>query len=262
MKLIRKILVKILGLKGYLKFVSRTYIKMIRKGKMQDEYAELYFVKKIVQNGDTILDIGANLAYYSYFMAQNMGEDGKLIAVEPIPLFADVWKKNMAKYKDRDIQLFNCALGSEPQEKVKMSIPIVNGVVRHGLTRIDAGDNEMDSKVSYDVPMRVGDELVESTGIKKLDYIKCDVEGYEQFVIPSLDKTIDHYKPLFQIELGGEENRRNVVEYLVKKGYDIFILEDDFLKAIQKNDIFSLNQDFYFIHKDNLSKTGHLIQNK
>lgn len=262
MKFARKILVKLLGLKGYLKFVSRTYIKMIRKGKMQDEYAELYFVKRIVQNGDTILDIGANLAYYSYFMAENMGKDGKLLAVEPIPLFADVWKKNMTVYKDSDIQLFNCALGNEAHDKVKMSIPIVNGVVRHGLTRVDAGDDGMDRKVSYDVPMRVGDELVESAGIKKLDYIKCDVEGYEQYVIPSLDKTITQYKPLFQIELGGEENRRNVVEYLVKKGYDIFILDGEFLKAIQKNDIFSLNQDFYFIHKDNLSKTEHLIHKK
>ena len=260
MKFLRKILVKVLGLRGYLKFVSRTYIKMIRNGKRQDEYPELYFVKRIVQYGDTILDIGANLAYYSYFMAQNMGKDGKLLAVEPIPLFADVWKKNMSDHEGFDVNLYNCALGSEAQDKVKMSIPIVNGVVRHGLTKIDSLDEGMERMVSFDVPMRVGDELIESAGITQLNYVKCDVEGYEQYVIPSLDKTIDKYKPLFQIELGGEENRKNVVEYLVKKGYDLFILKGDMLKAIQKNDIFSLNQDFYFIHKDNLSNSEHLIR--
>jgi FkbM family methyltransferase len=258
MKLARKILVKLLGLTAYLKFVSRTYIKMIRKGKMEEQYAELYFVSKIVEEGATIVDIGANLGYYSYFMAKNMGAKGRLLAIEPIPLFVDIWKKNVKEFENLDIEMFNCALGSEAKEEVTMSIPIVNGVVRHGLTRIDEGHNGEVIK-SFKVPMKVGDELIEAAKVSKIDYIKCDVEGYEQFVIPSLSQTIEKYRPLFQIELGGEENRRNVADFLVKKAYDIFILEGDLLHPIQKNDIFSVNQDFYFIHKDNLTEKQHLI---
>ncbi|MBD3637640.1 MAG: FkbM family methyltransferase [Crocinitomicaceae bacterium] len=234
---------------------------MIRKGKMKEKYAELYFVEKIVNPGDVILDIGANLGYYSYFMARKMGQSGKLLAVEPIPLFAEVWTSNLKPFKSFDITLFNCALGNEAQEKVKMSIPVVNGVVRHGLTRVVEEDNVPgESLISFEVPMKVGDDLIQEKALSKLDYIKCDVEGYEQYVIPSLDKTIDQFKPLFQIELGGEENRRNVVNYLLKKGYNIHILDGDFLIPIQKNDIFSLNQDFYFIHGDKMAKSQHLIR--
>ena len=65
----------------------------------------------------------------------------------------------------------------------------------------------------------------------------------------------------FQIELSGDENRSNVVDYLLKKGYQSFILKGEFLTPIQKNDIFSVNQDFYFIHEENLAKKGHLIHN-
>ena len=140
-----------------------------------------------------------------------------------------------------------------------MSIPVVNGVVRHGLTRVSEDGTYSQSKYVYDVPMKIGDELMRAQDLDRLDYVKCDVEGYEQYVIPSLEHTIDQFKPLLQIELGGEENRKNVVEFLVKKGYELFILDGELLKAIQKNDIFSLNQDFYFIHKDNLNKTEHLI---
>ncbi|MBK6951045.1 MAG: hypothetical protein IPH24_03080 [Crocinitomicaceae bacterium] len=66
MKLIRKILVKILGLKGYLRLVSRIYIISISMGWMRQKYPELFFLKKLVKPGSTVLDIGANLAYYSF----------------------------------------------------------------------------------------------------------------------------------------------------------------------------------------------------
>lgn len=261
MKLARKILVKILGLKGYLKFVSRTYISMIRKGKMKDKYEELYFIQKMVKEGDTVLDIGANLAYYSFFMARNAGQSGRLIAVEPIPLFAEIWQTNMKKLSLSNHKLHNCALGNEAKDAVKMSIPIVNGVVRHGLTKVEEEGDASQAYLSYDVSMKVGDELLAQENLQKLDFVKCDVEGYEQFVIPSLDKSIEQFKPKFQIELSGEENRSNVVDYLLKKGYQTFILKGEFLRPIQKNDIFSVNQDFYFIHEQNLEKNGHLIRN-
>ena len=249
-----------LGLKGYLRLVSRTYIAMIGLGWMKTKYAELFFVNRIVKKGDTVLDIGSNLGYYSFFMAHCLGKEGKLMAVEPIPLFTEVWKKNMKKYAKHDIQLFNCALGSEVKEKVSMSIPIVDGVVRHGLTKVlEEGDNN-EAIMSFEVPMKIGDDIISSEEIEDLDYIKCDVEGYEQYVIPSLDKTIDKHYPLLQIELGGKENRQNVVDYLLKKGYEIFILSGQLLNPIQKNDIFSVNQDFYFIHTSKLTDRQHLIR--
>ena len=260
MKLIRKILVSILGLKGYLKLVSRTYIRMIRKGKMRDEYQELYFVQKVVKEGDVCVDIGANLAYYSYFIAQQIGTSGKLIAVEPIPLFADIWIVNMRPWKELSVKLFNCALGSEAKEAVSMSIPIVDGVVRHGLTSVDEGESDHKKVMSFKVPMKVGDALIKKEGVTKIDYIKCDVEGYEQYVIPSLETTIDEFKPLLQIELGGEENRQNVADFLTNKGFEIFILKDELLYPIQKNDIFNVNQDFYFIHRDKLNDYQELIR--
>ena len=248
MKLIRKILVKVLGLKGYLRLVSRIYIRMISFGMKKEKYHELHFIKSILNKGDIVLDIGANLGYYSYVMAQTVGNEGKLLAIEPIPLFADIWKKNMSRHSSKPIKLFNCALGSEAKETVKMSIPIVDGVVRHGLTKVSEESDSDEVFISYDVPMHVGDELIKEQNISKLDFVKCDVEGFEQYVIPSLDKTIDQFKPAFQIELSGEENRQNVVDYLVKKDYQIFILKNHLLKSIQKSDIFSVNQDFYFIN--------------
>lgn len=262
MKAIRKILVKILGLKGYLRLVSRIYIRLMAMGLMKKKYHELHFISEIVDEGSVILDIGANLGYYSWFMAKNMGNKGKLIAVEPIPVFAEVWRKNLRRFNKRNIHLYNCALGDEPKDGVRMTIPVVNGVVRHGLTKVvdEEESKSGDSYLDFEVPMKVGDDLMREQEIKSLDYIKCDVEGYEQYVIPSLDQTISKYKPLLQIELSGKENRQNVVDYLVKKGYQLFILKDRKLNSIQTNNIFNFDQDFYFIHEDKLEANKHLIR--
>jgi len=260
MKLIRKILVKILGLKGYLRLVSRIYIRCISMGLMRKKYPELFFLKKLVKPGNTVLDIGANLAYYSYFLSDAVGENGTVYAVEPIPLFASVWQKNMGKRREKNYHLSNCALGSEAKEKVKMSIPIVNGVVRHGLTKVvDEKDAETAVAMSFEVPMKNGDALLTELQVTKIDFIKCDVEGFEQYVIPSLQHTIERDLPVLQIELAGDENRRNVVNFLVNLSYEIYILRNDQLIGLDIKDIFNFNQDFYFVAKTQKAAVSHLF---
>jgi len=261
MKTIRKILVKVVGIKTYLSWVSKIYITLINFGFSKSKYAELYFTQKIVNEGDTVLDIGANLSYYSYFLAKKIGNSGVLLAVEPIPLFAEIWRKNMSKYKTENIKLFNCALGSEETEAVTMSIPIVNGVVRHGLTKVDGQKNEEvhEKLLEFKVPMHIGDELLLGENLSQLDYLKCDVEGYEQFVMPSLKNTISKFKPLIQIELNGKENRENVVDFLLPLNYSIYILVEHHLKQINQSEIHDFNQDFYFINSSKLKKYSTLV---
>ncbi|MGV6861279.1 MAG: FkbM family methyltransferase [Putridiphycobacter sp.] len=262
MKALRKLLVKVFGIKTYLSWVSNIYINLIKMGFSRDKYAELYFIQKIIKKGDTVLDIGANLGYYSFFMDRQVGTSGKLLAVEPIPIFADIWKKNLKASKKPHIKLFNCALGSEEQEKVKMSIPIVNGVVRHGLTNVEGqGESHWESLLDFEVPMFIGDTLLEKEALAKLNYIKCDVEGYEQYVMPSLKATIEKFKPVIQIELNGKENRQNVVDFLVSFKYDVYILNQDKLQLIENNAVHDFNQDFYFINRSKVSNYAGFIEN-
>jgi len=260
-KFIRKILVRLLGLKGYLQLVSRIYIRLIRFGFFKTKHSELHFIGQIVQPGAAVLDIGANLGYYSFFMAKYLEGNGSLIAVEPIPLFAEIWKKNLATFNQKNIWLFNCALGQEARSEVTMTIPVVDGVVRHGLTRIDEQANTIHSNLSFMVPMRNGDELIKAAGLDRLDFVKCDVEGYEQFVMPSLRETLSTLKPMIQIELSGNENRTTVFNFLTKLGYRAYVLKDFKLFAIEKSDIFTHPRDFYFIHPDGASWQSKLLGN-
>ncbi len=253
MKLIRRLLVKFIGIKFYLKLVSKTYLKLTNLGFFKSKYPELFFLDKLIQPDWVSIDIGANLGYYSNRILRNTAS-GKLMAVEPIPLFADIWKSNINALKG-DKELLNIALGEENQT-VKMSIPIQDGVVRHGLTKVDDGSNVENAALSFDVSMKRGDEVFGE--LDRVDFIKIDVEGYEQFVLKSIEKLLAKTKPIIQIELGGEENRRNSYNFLTSNLYSPFKLLNGKLVSFDQKELTSLAQDLYFVHESNMFKIEEL----
>lgn len=247
MKFIRQFIFKVFGLQFYLRLVSKTYINMISIGMLKKKYPEIFHLKQLVQPGDICIDIGANLGYYSTQMAKNCGIKGKVIAFEPIPPFAYVFRKNTRKYAQ--IQLQQIALG-ETTGTVKMGIPMKDGVIRHGLTKVmdEEQEKSTETAANFEVQMVPGDEVIAHHYLtEKIKFIKCDVEGYEQFVIPSFEKTISQSMPIIQIELTGKENRQKVIDYLTKKGYIYKILKENTLVEIPESDIFTVDTDFYFI---------------
>lgn len=242
MKTIRKILYKILGLKQYLRIVSKLYLKYIDNGFGKDKYHEIHYLKTIIKQGFVCVDIGANLGYYSYFLAKYSGNEGKVYAVEPVPIFAQIWRKNLKKYISKRLVLYPYALG-ESEKIVEMGMPRVNGVVHHGMTKI-IDNQETEFEKTFSVEMKNPDLLFEQ--IEKIDFIKIDVEGYENLVLDNMQKTIKKHKPLIQSELSGTENRNKCISILQNLGYNAFVLQNGELIPADQNLIENHNNDFYF----------------
>ncbi len=106
MKLIRKILTGILGVKGFIKLASKVYLALVQKGFLKKQYPELFFLNEIVNKDFTCIDIGANVGYYSTIMSKLVGDNGEVHAVEPIPMFVDIWKKNVKRSKISNIKMY------------------------------------------------------------------------------------------------------------------------------------------------------------
>ncbi len=247
MTFIRKILLKTLGLKRFIQFISSIYISIINLGLLKKKYPEIFFLKNIVKEGDICIDIGANVGYYSVFLSKLTGETGKVLAVEPVPLFADIWKKNVKRSKINNLKLFNCALGAN-NDIVKMGIPEINGVLHHGMTKIVSTKKEKYIKY-FDVEMKVPDIIF--SNLKKLDFVKCDVEGYESEVFENMKTIIKKFKPLVQSELSGKENRLKVIGLFKDLGYTANVLKNRQLEKIPEKDYLTVSQDFYFIPQKN-----------
>jgi len=243
MKKLRNILLQILGLKLYLRVISKIYIYCIKLGLWKKKYPELFYLDTILKPGDTCIDIGANLGYYSTRMARIVGKTGKVYAIEPIPLFGEIWRKNVCPVCVKQAELLPFALGVE-QGTVQMGIPEKNGRIHHGMTKIASSADEHYVKY-FDVEMRNPDELF--AHLNSLDFIKCDVEGYETVVFRNFTQTIKKFKPLVQSELGGHENRQNVISLFLSLGYTCNVLQNNALKQITLEEAMSVSSDFYFV---------------
>ena len=246
MKSIRIFLHKTLGTKNYIKVVSQIYMAMVRLGMLKSKYPELFFLKKIIKPGDTCVDIGANVGYYSWFMLKHTGDNGKVYAIEPVSMFRDIWVKRIKKYSTNCFEMFPYALGDE-NKMVKMGTPSLNGVVHHGMTKIM--DSETENIVAtHEVEMRIPDEIFAK--ISTIDFLKIDVEGYEHLVFSNMKTTLKRTRPIIQSELSGEDNRKEVISYMESIDYKTYILEQTILILAGKYHREKGGKDFYFIPKE------------
>ena len=227
-----------------MRLISGTYLWLTGKGLLNKQYPELFYLKQLVKPGFFCLDIGANLGYYSTFLSRLAGPAGHVYAVEPVPVFQQIWKDNVKRSGINNLTLLPYALGAE-NTTIGMGTPTRNGLVHHGMTKVLQPGTEEYVHV-YEVEMKVPDELF--ANLPRLDFVKCDVEGYEQQVFANMQHTLQKHKPVIQTELNGKENRRNVHHLLAGLGYKTHVLENGNLKPVTGSQIETVAQsDFYFL---------------
>ena len=110
-KFIRRILYRTLSFEQYLKTLSRMFFIYYRYGIGRNSEAMEYphHLCNLVASGDTVIDIGANLGYYSRILSELVGDNGKVYAIEPVKPILNVLKYNLRN--SNNVRLYNCALG-------------------------------------------------------------------------------------------------------------------------------------------------------
>lgn len=254
------LLYKILDLKNYLRTLNWSFqlLYSLKILKRCSTYKYHYFDRHLIQKGFYILDMGANLGYYTTLFSKWTGKSGKVYAVEPVSIFFDTLKWTTKKY--RNINLLHCALGAENKE-VTMATPGRFGYLRTGLPHI-IGDSETSNNNHYEytfkASMKRGSELFKN--IPKIDFIKCDIEGYEEVVLPEMKNLLNKFKPIIQLETWGEHKSKTET-FLLSMGYEIFDVEHNKLKPI--HDINNKEYgDLIFIHHENKTIIEHLKKRK
>ena len=245
-KTIRNLLIRTIGFESYLKLVSSVYLRLVSNGMLKDKYPELFFLKNIIKPGFVCLDIGANVGYYSVFMSKHVGKNGIVYAVEPVSLFAKIFLANTARFGEKNIILHQTALGKS-KGTITMGTPLIDGILRHGLTHVLADNEDRKGMQTYEVSVSVPDELFAS--IERLDFVKCDVEGYETQLFPLFIETLKKFKPIIQIEISGKDNIQKMLHILLPLGYKPHRLSKGKLIEMNNEESLLYENDFYFMNQ-------------
>jgi FkbM family methyltransferase len=174
-----------------------------------------------IQPGMTVVDVGANIGYYTLVFADLVGPSGRVIAFEPDPELFGAAVENVRWNEAADrVQLHKCALGVAPDE-----LHLIKGNFNSGDNRLrrDAGGTARSAKVRV---MRLDDVIAS----EKVDWIKIDVQGWECDVFDGMGQTMarnrDTVKIYFEfwphgIRLAGRDPQE-AVAFLRRFGYSIY----------------------------------------
>jgi len=112
-----------------------------------------------------------------------------------------------------------------------------------------------DSDLVFDAKMKKGSELF--TDLEKLDFIKCDIEGYEVIVLHELEDLIIKHRPIVLVEATGS-NRKNLLQFFKRRQFENYTLEDGYLVPALPSDFC----DMLSIPIEKQTSILHLLKNK
>lgn len=246
----KKLIFRALSLENYLRLLQRGFFISYRLGllKRSPEYVYHYFDKKLINKGDTVIDIGANLGYYSKLFSKWVGNEGRIYSVEPIKLYNKIFSE--ATRRCKNITLLPYALGLEEKD-ITLVTSSKSGYLSTGLPHVydPKRDGSFENQAfKFDAKMKIPAELFKS--IERIDYIKCDIEGFEYTVLSNMEPIIAKHKPKVQVEVWGD-NKNKILSLFENLNYIPYKLSNGKLTS-DKKQIANLNGDYIFIHINDL----------
>lgn len=193
------------------------------------EEAETELVKKLVKKGMTVVDIGANIGYYSLIFAELVGNKGKVYAFEPDPNNYELLVKNIRVNNYTNIIPIRKAI-SDKCGKNKLFIH------KTGFGCCSLSGKNVDDKAGVvNVEVTTLDRFFKKSD--KIDFIKMDAEGAEGLIIEGGKNTIKNndlkivmeFYPRLLKNLGS--NPARLLNKLEKHGFKIKVINEEQVKT-------------------------------
>jgi len=138
-----------------------------------DEVYERYYRPR---HRDIIFDVGAHIGIFALKASRTIGSEGVVFAFEPDPENFRLLKKNLTLNSTSNVKAFNKAVGSKNailQLWADPSSPSMSSLKQRTWS----------SMHPIDVASVTLDHIVKQHGLRKINFLKLDVEGYELEVL-------------------------------------------------------------------------------
>ena len=210
------------------------------------EPVETEIVKKEIKENDIILDIGANIGYYSLIFAQLTGKSGKVYSFEPDPTNFEILKKNILVNKHENVILENKAV-SNKEGNLKLYLSTEN----NGMHRIYPSKW---CKESIDINSIKIDNYFNKN--QKIDFIKLDIEGAEYDALLGMESIIQNNENIVifiefvptSLEEHGT-NPEKVIDFFINHKFKIFKINN----IAEKKEEISKEELLNFKNKDKVT---------
>ncbi len=220
---------------------------------------EIRFLRRMLQPGQHVIDIGANHGVYTLSMAKAVGPGGKVWAFEPASSTAHYLATSIEANHFRHVVLDRSAL-SNRVGTAALSL--------HGNSELNSlgGDSAAGGR-SEDVAVITLDECMKRFDWTRIDFVKIDAEGEELNILAGGEQFLAIQSPLIMYEIKAAANLSlELVQAFASQGYSSYRLVPGLgllvpFDAALPADGFLLN--LFACKPDRAAKlaaTGHLLE--
>ena len=202
--------------------------QMLRLIHRDFDNAEFRVIAHLVRAGDVAVDVGANVGEYSVLLSRQCGTTGRVWAFEPVPDTYWRLRETLALNRCGNVTPVQAAV-CDKAGTVRMNLfePQYCAWNTLGMPKMVTPEgNRVSPAKSVEVPSCTLDEVCHSEKIAKINFLKVDVEGFEQTVFQGAarllrERRVDYI--CFEISQeplnGAGVSSRSIFEALEAHGY-------------------------------------------
>jgi FkbM family methyltransferase len=199
------------------------------------EHSEQALFAKYLQGDMMLVDIGSNIGLYTAISMHHLGSDGRIVAFEPHPITYKFLQKTVAANQANGracprVDTFNLAATPEPSSLNLRLNPENRGDNRtyHGTYH-----GKVENWDTVAIEGRPVDDVLAEIGIEEVNFVKIDIQGYEQNAITGFQKTLarsqnvillSEFWPKGLKEAGG--SAQEYLQMLENLGFRLYVLNE------------------------------------
>lgn len=172
-----------------------------------DGYWEMWltiFMCRRIRPGMIVMDVGANFGYYTLLLADLVGPQGRVFAIDPNPDVAALLRRSVALngFAERT-SIVEAAAGAKPAGQGLLYSPhgeFKNACVIESPDQVDPAAGTI-----HQVRQVTIDDVVSAA--PRLDFLKIDAEGAEEAIVEGMESCLHDHKPSFILEFNAARCR-------------------------------------------------------
>ncbi|MDJ0461492.1 FkbM family methyltransferase [Streptomyces sp. H27-C3] len=147
------------------------------------------WLKHRLRPGDTFVDVGANIGYFSLLASRLVGDEGQVVAIEASPAFHDAVLRNAQLNACRNIRAVNAA-ASDSKRLLTFTLASSHNMGANSIVPYDGP-----AESTFEIEAHPLTAMLSAAEIASARVIKIDVEGAEGGVVQGMASLLDQLRP-------------------------------------------------------------------
>ena len=189
------------------------------------EKGTVSILSKLIKKGMNVVNIGANIGYFTLLIAKLVGPTGHVFAFEPFPKNVEFLRKNIEANGYKNVEIIQQAVSNTSR---KMNLWLKDSAAWHFLSSKNFNEFE-----KLQVNTTSLDGFFDNKKLK-IDFIMMDAEGSEKNILEGMKNTLNknpqleiitEYNP-YAFEIAGT-NAKEFLQNVRENGFSIYIINDE-----------------------------------